>query len=473
MDCSLLRWAVAIVRDCLERLSYKRRLSYCPKRLTYGVALMWCVAAVAEADAAPPRVPQPRAGSVLAAQSAEVLPQDTATRAPGRADAMEEAPSVPDAPSPESPPIWGGTAPPAPFEEHLAGPACESCGPTCSHGGGLSVYDAWGRVDYLLWWRKSIDTPPLVSTGPLTGDNTVLFGGNGVGGESESGGRAELGLWFDPCHYRGVVGRFFALGEEEVEFHSNGLTNVARPFIDVTPGSPAFGEENALIITAPGGPAGNVDVRMTSEVLGGDVFYRRALRTNACSRLDFLIGYQTSRINEDLTIAHQFTEGGVTITGTDTFDTRNEFHGVELGLLASRRDCRWTLDVLAKVGLGSMDETVTIRGMETREPPLTTTSGSLLALPSNIGEYRQDQFAAVPELGVNMSYELNCWLDFTVGYSLIYWSHVLRPGDQIDRTINATQTSGGTLDGQARPQFDFVDGEYWVQGINFGLTARR
>jgi hypothetical protein len=189
--------------------------------------------------------------------------------------------------------------------------------------------------------------------------------------------------------------------------------------------------------------------------------------------VDFLIGYQTAQIDENLTIAQQIADGGVAVSGTDVFDTRNKFQGAEVGLLASRRDCRWTLDVLAKVGLGNMDQTVTISGMETRQPPVVTSTGSLLALPTNIGRYNRDEFAAVPELGVNVNYQLSNCLDFTFGYSIIYWSDVLRPGDQIDRTINGTQTSGGTLMGAARPQFAFVDGDYWVQGINLGFTLRR
>lgn len=63
-----------------------------------------------------------------------------------------------------------------------------------------------------------------------------------------------------------------------------------------------------------------------------------------------------------------------------------------------------------------------------------------------------------------------------VGYSLLYWSDVVRPGDQIDRGINTTQlpTLGGqgTLTGPRRPAFSFQDSDFWAQGINFGVQLR-
>jgi hypothetical protein len=438
----------------VHRAAVVEPMKYC---LTFVWSLRILVAAVVLATAsirvavAQP-MPLPRAGSVLQ----ESTPAAAGSFEPEEIAAADEF----------------NFGPPASFEHVTSdcegGPCEVPCRDDC-----IEFYDFWARGDYLLWWKKGADLPPLVSTGPLSGTNSILFGGDDVGSDVESGGRVELGVWFDACHERGIGGRFFALGDETTEFNSAGLTNVARPFIDATPGSPALGMENALLVSAPGGPVGNVLVRMTSDVFGGDIYYQRALCRDACSRVDFLVGYQMSQIDENLTIAQQIADGGVTVNGTDVFDTRNEFHGAEVGLLASRCDCRWTLEVLAKVGVGNMDQTVTISGMETRQPPLVTSNGSLLALPTNIGRYNRDEFAAVPELGVNVSYELSNCLDFTFGYSIIYWSDVLRPGDQIDRTINGTQTSGGMLMGAARPQFAFVDGDYWVQGINLGFTLRR
>ena len=64
-------------------------------------------------------------------------------------------------------------------------------------------------------------------------------------------------------------------------------------------------------------------------------------------------------------------------------------------------------------------------------------------------------------------------LDFSIGYSMIYWSSVALAGDQIDTSVNNTQVLGGGLNGPANPAFNGIqDSGFWVQGINLGLNLR-
>jgi hypothetical protein len=89
----------------------------------------------------------------------------------------------------------------------------------------------------------------------------------------------------------------------------------------------------------------------------------------------------------------------------------------------------------------------------------------------------RDQFAIVPELGLKVGYQLTHQLRFYAGYDLLYISKVLRPGDQIDRGINVSQTVQSTIAGNAaatgtRPAFAFADSDFWAQGINLGLEFR-
>ena len=57
-------------------------------------------------------------------------------------------------------------------------------------------------------------------------------------------------------------------------------------------------------------------------------------------------------------------------------------------------------------------------------------------------------------------------------------SNVVRPGNQINRDINWTQTTAYTEDpnaklvGPAQPQFQYNDSSFWAQGINVGLAVR-
>jgi hypothetical protein len=49
---------------------------------------------------------------------------------------------------------------------------------------------------------------------------------------------------------------------------------------------------------------------------------------------------------------------------------------------------------------------------------------------------------------------------------------MVRPGDQVDLLVNPTQINSGTLVGAARPQFDFKESDFWLQGVNLGLEYR-
>jgi len=103
-------------------------------------------------------------------------------------------------------------------------------------------------------------------------------------------------------------------------------------------------------------------------------------------------------------------------------------------------------------------------------------AGGVLALPSNSGHFSRDRFAVVPEIDINIGYQVTDHLRAFVGYSFLYSSNVVRPGDIIDRTVNLTQLPSnlgpGSLTGPARPMIIVRDTEFWAQGMNFGLEFR-
>jgi hypothetical protein len=88
-----------------------------------------------------------------------------------------------------------------------------------------------------------------------------------------------------------------------------------------------------------------------------------------------------------------------------------------------------------------------------------TAGGLFTNAETNIGEFERNEFTAVTEVGLNFAYHVGPCTKLTVGYSFLYWSDVLRPGDHIDRTV-----------GDDRPSFRFNRGDYWVQGVNLGFT---
>jgi hypothetical protein len=72
-----------------------------------------------------------------------------------------------------------------------------------------------------------------------------------------------------------------------------------------------------------------------------------------------------------------------------------------------------------------------------------------------------------------LAVELTANVRARVGYTFLYVSSVVRPGDQIDRAINPHQVpidqDFGLPGGPNRPAPELRATQFWAQGINFGL----
>ena len=214
---------------------------------------------------------------------------------------------------------------------------------------------------------------------------------------------------------------------------------------------------------------------------------RRVMLDAPCRRLQAVGGFQFARLEDDLGITDfRRVTGtgsglvvGTTIDGFDRFETDNQFSGVAVGMLGSARNRAWTLDVGMQLALGNNRAKVRIDGSTTAVVPLpnggtdtSTTAGGLLALPTNIGNYEDDIFAVIPQLNVALGYHFNPQTRAIVGYRFFYWSQVARSADQIDLGVNLSQLDPGGLNGEPRPEFEFLLADFWAQGINVGLDYR-
>jgi hypothetical protein len=374
-----------------------------------------------------------------------------------------------------------------------SGPCCDGpeccvpCQPPCGPPGRI-----WASGEYLLWWIKNASLPPLVTASPASSGGilgmpgtTVLFGGTQ---ESQpfSGGRFDIGFWLDSCQTIGLDTEFFFLGSRGPSFINGaagtpGSTFIARPFFDVLTGT-----ENAEAVAAPGILSGTVTANLRSSLWGIEENALCNLCCGCCYRIDLLAGFRYLQFNEDLDVREDLAVlpgvpgiGGTRIALGDDFNTRNEFYGGQIGAFAEFRKGNLFLDILGKVALGDDHEIVDIHGVTVFTPPgglPTPRTGGLLALPTNSGRFHRDEFAVLPEASVNVGYQVTDHMRAFVGYTFLYLSNVVRPGDQVDLGINATQlptASGpGTLVGPARPTFAFRDTDFWAQGINFGLEFR-
>jgi hypothetical protein len=99
--------------------------------------------------------------------------------------------------------------------------------------------------------------------------------------------------------------------------------------------------------------------------------------------------------------------------------------------------------------------------------------GGLLAQPSNLGFHSRHKTTYVPEVAFNLTRRITDRLDFTMGYTFIYWSSMLLAADHLDNQVNGTQFQGGQLVGPANPAFPgFRDTDYWLHAMSMGINFR-
>ncbi|WP_148080407.1 BBP7 family outer membrane beta-barrel protein [Roseimaritima ulvae] len=385
-------------------------------------------------------------------------------------------------------------------------PGCSDCGPgpvACGWRPCVTLCaprDGWVSFEYLLWFQDGMDLPPLVTSSPdgtvradagvlgTTGVD-VLYGDDEILTESLNGGRLRVGLWLDACHSWGVEGEYFSTSTESDSFSQTspqGGTILARPFFNVLTGA-----EDSELVSFPDVVGGTVSVNADTQLQGAGVSFRRLLAcgdgcgdTIFCNlpqqythRLDGLIGYRWLELQDTLSMNEALVSTDGTFNITDRFRTRSQFNGIDFGGSYRRTRGWWTLDLLAKLAIGTTRETVTISGSTiTTETgaAATTAEGGLLAQRTNIGTYNRDRFAVVPELGAKLGYQLTENLHATVGYTFIYWSNVVRAGDQVSTDVNPNllPPEVDPFVGAERPAFAYRDSDYWVHGISFGGEYR-
>jgi hypothetical protein len=83
----------------------------------------------------------------------------------------------------------------------------------------------------------------------------------------------------------------------------------------------------------------------------------------------------------------------------------------------------------------------------------------------------RDEFVVIPEFQFNMRYCLTRNVEFSVGYTFIYYSDAVRPADHIDPRVDPRQITDPT-NATPFPAFDFVGNPFWVQGLNLGLEYK-
>jgi hypothetical protein len=360
----------------------------------------------------------------------------------------------------------------------------------------------WLQGEFLLWWIRPGPNPtPLATNGDLAdpipgalgqpGTTTVLLGGQSLNYDATAGMRFSGGYWFGDARRWGLDGSIFFLSDQTlhrgVTSDDGGNPGIYRPVNDVN-----FGE-TSLFVAVPGMASGAILLSSSSQLWGVDLnaLYRLVQRDT----WNFMVlgGFKFLDLHETLNISTftndfagvlpgPFTGGNAEAPGTnvlvfDGFHTRNQFYGGQIGLQTSWAFApRWYLSARAQVGLGETHQSINISGSTIQDQPGVGVAGvpaGALATASNSGHFTHDAFSVVPEAQLKVGYQFGHLSGF-IGYNFLYWSNVVRPGDQISRTVDlqAVPTSGvfnPAVATTAPAPPSFVQSGFWAQGINFGL----
>ena len=366
----------------------------------------------------------------------------------------------------------------------------------------------WAQASFIHWWIRRDSTPPLVTTGNVNnvgsnpgtlgnGDTVILLGNGSVGPTEFSGVQATVGMWLDEERLNGIEASGFWIGKNsrQYSFGSDGAGNppISQPIL-------VNGVEQVLQISTPGTLANPValkgEISITSVVNfdGAEFnFTRNLVRTDGLT-FDVMAGVRYLYLNDALGMNQSITllpganlqvpflgvpqKAGTSFNINDSFDATNRFYG---GQVAARVVYAWKcLDVsaLMKIGAGATNQQFVINGSSTIINVNGTTGtvpGGTLAQLSNIGHFSSNDFSVVPEFTLTLGYQITPCLRVTAGYTLLYWSHVMRVGNNIDRNVDPNQVPTAafpTVLPGTQPAFPAIRTEFWAQGVNVGMELK-
>ncbi len=341
----------------------------------------------------------------------------------------------------------------------------------------------YGSAEYLLFWTKNEPISlPLLSAGPASSQGvvgapgtTVLFGGSPFDLGTFNGLRVTAGaanVWGK----FGFEGSGFLLEKRGVGVFASAnafdTANVlARPIINPATGLPSStGVHFGAVV-----PVTGYSAAVSSRLWGAEANGTWTAADDAYRTVRILGGFRYLDLDEtifDRTIIQAIGTFGSFVPGTvvdsvATFRGRTQFYGPQLGVDGDWRFGKFDLNLRAKFAMGVSHELVFIGGNQVQYFPNGTQvvqQNSVTARPSNISTATKDMFAVVPELGGNVGYDVTENFRVQVGYQFLFWSAVVRPGEQIDPYINLNRS------GIAVPVPMFNQSGYWVHGVNFGAS---
>lgn len=349
------------------------------------------------------------------------------------------------------------------------------------------------RAEHLQWWTTGMNVPPLITSSPIgtpvnqagvlgLPDTTLVYGGDEVFDSTRAGGRYVATMWLDQSDRLGAELEYFGIFSDTENFSTGTTTGIlARPFINAL-----TSQQDAKLIAYPNLLTGNAAIDFNSQLNSAAVRLRydlqelsplmeRSLSNQTVGRWSASAGYRYMDLQEDLSISENLIDPNLpaTIRALDRFDTQNQLHAAELGLLGEIENQKWSLDLDLKVALGVTQQSVNIQGSTNTSSMGIPAAyvGSLYAQSTNVGNHEQTKFSVVPQVGVTVGYKIFDQLKLFAGYRMFYWPDVVRPGDQIDLVVNPSLIPPAIppVGTPQRPRFEFQEESFFAHALSLGL----
>jgi len=229
---------------------------------------------------------------------------------------------------------------------------------------------------------------------------------------------------------------------------------------------------------------GGIDIANSLDLWGGELNGVFTLHRSSSWEISGIVGVRYLELSESLNLTSVIAGLSQAYYGQfgvvqDGFSTKNRFYGGTLGLRGRYSTGRLSLDMTARVALGTVDQIQNIAGgywdYNFRGPGVydSGTQG-VFAQTSNEGRFSSERFAAVPEAQIKIGYAITPRLRATVGYDFLYFSSVMRPGDNMNRNLPKGQTfnQADPIVSGTSPERLSRTTDFFAHGVSVGVEYR-
>lgn len=360
----------------------------------------------------------------------------------------------------------------------------------------------WFMGELLLWRVDGAQLPPLVTENRLgfaptlaLSSTDVLAGGNVAGNSWRTGYRLELGVWFDDCQETALVGDYFNIGQDDYDYYYPGGsgTNVGRPYFDTQGGVQFYRPISGIYGTGNDQVTYDGTINITYDddfqsaglwvqqrvyMVGDASGYGPSTQVMVLGGYRFLSYDSQLRIDDSRTVVSGTGAGGREFR-RDLFDTDNEFHGAEFGVMARFTQTGCWFDGLVKLAIGGQKKQASINGSSVLIPdgivPSYEEGGWLTSPETNIGTYSDSRVRFIPTFRLGTGVRLTPQWTFQAGYTAIVWGGVARAAALTppNLAVDTRNVPPGNGNGGAAPVFPGLGGsELVAHGLDLGIEYR-